>query len=98
MAVPQPSYSSESGSIVLVGSEDRRVLKLKASVSDATTDFYPTNLRSTATLKPGETFEYYNRVAFGENADTLYRTKLGDALAQNLGFGGGGKFLSEMVC
>ncbi|KAF3939149.1 hypothetical protein ABW19_dt0205707 [Dactylella cylindrospora] len=83
---------SNDGSLAMVDKVMKKVLRLNLASSDGIDDFYPQNVRDAsrggATRKPGEKFEEWVRSESGDRPDLMYRTKLADFLAEQLGFKG----------
>ncbi|KAK6496662.1 hypothetical protein TWF481_001652 [Arthrobotrys musiformis] len=82
-----PIFSAD-GTIALLGDKSRRVLSFQLPSSiETSSDSFPTNIRDPQkSLRPGEKFDWYLRD--DDYAVNVYRVKLGDMIAEELGFKG----------
>ncbi|KAK6344936.1 hypothetical protein TWF718_006886 [Orbilia javanica] len=82
----EPIFSA-GGAIAYIARKSRHVITLQLPSLETSSDGFPTNIRDPQkSLKPGEKVEWY--VRNDTAAVNGYRVKLGDLIAEQLGFRG----------
>ncbi|KAK6522619.1 hypothetical protein TWF281_002056 [Arthrobotrys megalospora] len=89
-----PAVFSSGGAVGFLGGKTRRVLRFHLPALATSSDGFPSNIRDPQkSLKPGEKVEWYVRDELA--VVNVYRAKLGDLIAEDLGFRGTDDWMVE---